>query len=45
MNVYKNISKILISFFILVSIIVTSTSVFAAEIVGTPFCALESKTS
>ena len=34
MNVYKNISKIIISFFILVSIIATSTSVFAEEIVG-----------
>ena len=34
MNVYKNISKIIISSFILLSIIATSTSVFAEEIVG-----------
>ena len=34
MNIFRNLSKALISFFVLVSIIVTSTSVFAAEIVG-----------
>ena len=34
MNMCKNTSKMLISFFVLVSIVVTSTSVFAAEIVG-----------
>ena len=31
MNIFRNLSKALISFFVLVSIIVTSTSVFAAE--------------
>ena len=34
MNIFKNLSKALIGFFVLVSIIVTSTSVLAAEIVG-----------
>ena len=34
MNIFKNFNKTLISFFVLLSIIVTSTSVLAAEIVG-----------
>ena len=34
MSVFKNLTKALISFFVLVSIITTSTSVLAAEIVG-----------
>ena len=34
MSIFRKLSKTLISFFVLVSIIITSTSVFAAEIVG-----------
>ena len=34
MNIFKNISKSLISFFLFSSLIISSTSVFAAEIVG-----------
>ena len=34
MSIFKKLSKTLISFFVLASIIITSTSVFAAEIVG-----------
>ena len=34
MSIFKNLTKALISFFVLVSIIATSTSVLGDEIVG-----------